>query len=145
MKSVTIRMPGEPVACARARVTRHGTYTPKETREFQTALRLTAMAAMRQADLRMFEDTPVVVWLTVNRSVPTSWSERRRQLALDGLLRPTPRPDLDNYIKAVWDALKGVVWKDDSLVCSEHSAKWYSATPGITITISEIEHEESQP
>jgi Holliday junction resolvase RusA-like endonuclease len=44
---------------------------------------------------------------------------------------PAPtRPDLDNLIKAVKDALKGVVWRDDQQVCRLVAEKRYNPGPG---------------
>lgn len=51
----------------------------------------------------------------------------------------TTKPDLDNLIKAVKDAITntGMIWKDDSYVCVEMASKKYSEVPGIKIIIQE--------
>jgi Holliday junction resolvase RusA-like endonuclease len=36
------------------------------------------------------------------------------------------RPDLDNLIKGVYDSIKGVVWRDDSQVVCERTAKLFA-------------------
>ena len=52
---------------------------------------------------------------------------------------PTPRPDIDNYIKSLFDGLtKAEIWVDDSLVCDIVAKKRYGE-PGISIVIAEIE------
>ena len=48
------------------------------------------------------------------------------------------RPDLTNYIKLGEDALTGVVFRDDSLVCEQRTAKVYSATPRLLITVEAL-------
>lgn len=48
---------------------------------------------------------------------------------------PIRRPDIDNYQKAVFDALNGVLWKDDSLICHAVSKKVYGDTPGIVVLV----------
>jgi Holliday junction resolvase RusA-like endonuclease len=58
---------------------------------------------------------------------------------LSGFLRPTSRPDTDNYIKSVQDALNGIVWKDDSQVVALIADKWYSDKPRIEIDVREVE------
>jgi Holliday junction resolvase RusA-like endonuclease len=72
-----------------------------------------------------------------------------------GILRPdaphfhTGRPDLDNLLKAVMDAIGDThaVWIDDAQVSRVAAAKIYSDTPGAVITISgspdEIVHNET--
>lgn len=43
----------------------------------------------------------------------------------------TKRPDVDKLLRAIGDALSGVVWIDDSRVTDEHASKRY-AEPGET-------------
>ena len=38
---------------------------------------------------------------------------------------PTVRPDVTKLVRAVEDALTGIVWRDDSQVVSQHAAKVY--------------------
>lgn len=51
------------------------------------------------------------------------------------------RPDNDNYVKGLFDALNGIIWKDDSQVVDLHSRKLYAASneePGVDIMIQEL-------
>lgn len=54
----------------------------------------------------------------------------------------TKRPDIDNYVKFVMDALNGVFWIDDSQIFSLYSVKQYSETPSIIIKIAETNENE---
>jgi Holliday junction resolvase RusA-like endonuclease len=46
-------------------------------------------------------------------------------------IRHAHKPDLDNLLKAVMDALTSVgIWKDDSLVFKVDSEKWYTPLNG---------------
>ena len=47
----------------------------------------------------------------------------------------TSRPDLDKLIRCVYDALTGVVWKDDSQVVESWERKVYGDEPGVQIRI----------
>jgi hypothetical protein len=52
----------------------------------------------------------------------------------------TKKPDGDNFIKAVLDALTGIVWVDDSQVCDQRTIKIYTNDrPGCQIDIEPIE------
>ena len=53
---------------------------------------------------------------------------------------PDVRPDLDNYVKAVKDALKGVVYRDDSQIVRLEARKMYAAygPPRTKIAIEEL-------
>jgi Holliday junction resolvase RusA-like endonuclease len=67
-------------------------------------------------------DRALCLFLEARMSIPSSWSKKKHALALRGSLRPTGRPDLDNLAKIV-DALKGVVWVDDSLIVDLHASR----------------------
>lgn len=57
---------------------------------------------------------------------------------LDGLSRPTKKPDLDNVIKAIADSLNGIAYKDDAQIVEIESKKFYSETPRVEVTIQDI-------
>ena len=51
----------------------------------------------------------------------------------------TSRPDTDNLQKLIKDVMTRLgFWKDDALVCSEVTEKFWSDTPGIYIKIEEL-------
>ena len=80
-------------------------YTPPETEAYETALKWQAKAAMRG---RPRLDGPIGVRIFVMLPVPKSWSKKDRDAALSGIIKPTSRPDWDNYAKAI-DALNETV------------------------------------
>ncbi|MNH47634.1 Endodeoxyribonuclease RusA [compost metagenome] len=47
--------------------------------------------------------------------------------------------DADNCIKAVCDALNGVVWRDDVQVVKLFLTKKFSAVPGVTVRVVPLE------
>lgn len=52
---------------------------------------------------------------------------------------PCVKPDLDNYVKAVMDGLKGF-WVDDALVVELKASKFYSnAKPFIVVRMEQLE------
>ena len=46
--------------------------------------------------------------------------------------------DIDNLVKSIFDALTGVVWKDDRQVVDLHVTKKLSATPYVELFIEEV-------
>lgn len=64
------------------------------------------------------------------------------ELAAQGWLRCTVRPDLDNLVKLVLDALNGVAYADDSQIVRIHAFKKYSGDHPDGATIVDIVEEE---
>ncbi|MDE2101603.1 MAG: RusA family crossover junction endodeoxyribonuclease [Patescibacteria group bacterium] len=117
MTSWTIYIPGELRGKQRPRVTRKGhTYTPQETLNAEAWVKACAIDAGVIKPL----DGPLVLSLSVVRLVPASWSKKKRAAALNGDVRATGKPDLDNIVKLVGDALNGICWQDDSQIVSLH-------------------------
>lgn len=130
--AVTFTIPCAPVAKARARVTRNGTYTPKKTRTFEQTARLLGRAAMGR--LNPTGDA-VTLQMVAFIPVPKAWAKQKRACALAGLILPTSRPDLDNYEKAITDALNGICYEDDSQICDVIKSKRYSANPRVHVSV----------
>jgi Holliday junction resolvase RusA-like endonuclease len=110
-------------------------YTPGKTRRYEEQLAAQAAYAMGN---RSPIAGPVHVQVCAYVPVPKGWSKRKRTLALAGEIRPTVKPDWDNYAK-VCDALNSVVWIDDKQVIDGLVQKFYSERPRLRIVVTEIE------
>lgn len=53
-----------------------------------------------------------------------------------GEINPTGKPDADNIIKAILDALNTYAYKDDAEVVSVTAEKRYSTTPRVEVTLT---------
>ncbi|MCZ1265386.1 RusA family crossover junction endodeoxyribonuclease [Paenibacillus tundrae] len=95
------------------------------------------LAAAEHAPSALLEG-PLGMMLTVYRSIPKSFSKKKAALAEVGEIRPVSKPDVDNYLKGVKDALKGIVWKDDSQVVEVFAQKRYSSRPRIEVKIKDL-------
>ncbi len=67
--------------------------------------------------------------------IPKSWSKKKTEEAQNGFIRHISKPDLDNLIKAVKDALNGIIWQDDSQVFNIIADKVYVDKPRTWIKI----------
>jgi Holliday junction resolvase RusA-like endonuclease len=129
---VTVIIDGPAVAKGRPRMTRRGfAYTPAATRKYEAHGRLAAQLAMDGPPI----DVPVRLVALVELPIPASWSGRRRAAAITGDIRPTSRPDIDNYVKAAADALNGIVITDDALIVELDARKRYSGDPKMVLTV----------
>jgi Holliday junction resolvase RusA-like endonuclease len=97
------------------------------------------MAAQIAMDGRPPIDVPVRVELLVELPVPASWSRRKAEAALTGGIRPTSRPDVDNYAKGFCDAINTIVVVDDSQIVDLRAVKKFGVTPKMVATIFPIE------
>ncbi len=72
--------------------------------------------------------------------IPQSWSMRKRQQALAGLMHPTARPDCSNMLENVNDALNGIVYRDDSLIVDlTGTRKVFGEKPCVDITVTPLD------
>jgi len=139
---VRIVVEGEPVAQGRPKFSTRGcvmrAFDPPESRAYKEMVKLVARVQMGNKPML---EGPLSLSVKVFRSVPSSWSDSRRKMALARQILPTTKPDLENYCKGTTDALEGVVFKNDSQIVAHHwpFGKWYSNRPRIEIEVKEIE------
>lgn len=128
-----------PVPKARPRtVLRNGkvrTYTPKKTSNFENELRTSAILAMKNKPV---SHNALYIYVQLGLPIPNSWSKIKTKKAIDNIIKPTTRPDIDNYLKSILDGLNDVVFKDDSQVVELAATKTYMAIPRTIIHIKEI-------
>lgn len=70
--------------------------------------------------------------------VPPSWSKAKQARALAGDERPTARPDASNILKAVEDALNGIVYADDAQLVAVSAVKAFGASPGLHVVVEPV-------
>ncbi|MFD7521417.1 RusA family crossover junction endodeoxyribonuclease [Paenibacillus chitinolyticus] len=129
---------GEPVAQGRPRFTTVGgfarAYDPKKSKDYKDYVKLVASEHAPAA----LTDEPLILQVKVFRPIPKSFSKKKAWAAESGTIRPTTKPDADNFIKGIKDALKNIIWKDDSQVVDLYVSKWYSGRPRVEIKIQKI-------
>ena len=134
----------EPVEQARPRATRMGKgirlYDPKKVTVFKRQLGMLAKQQMLDRGLEPY-DGPLEVYMEFHRSIQASLSKKERARRLSGAHRPTVKPDLSNYIKALEDALNGILWVDDNLIISLEAKKFYAEQPHLTVEIRSVGNE----
>jgi len=151
MKSITLSFPGEPRAVQSVRFARIGSfirkYQPKKNEDWKSYIRVSASSQL-PAGFEMFCDCPIRARVHFIFSPLKSFCKADRlQIESGGLIRKWTKPDLmDNLAKGLCDALSGIVYADDAIIASGSTVKYYSRTPGIIITIEELNkyvwHEE---
>lgn len=127
-------VPGAPRGKQRPKVTRNGAYTPEETKQYeQKVLACFLNEYPRMKPIR----NGVNVHITAFFEIPKSYGKARRERILNGLERPTKKPDADNIAKIILDALNGKVILDDKQVVVLTVKKHYSTIPRVEVLIEE--------
>ena len=136
MNEITFVIPGKPRGKARPRFYAGHTYTPQDTREYE---RLAAFLYKKAAGGVFFDRSErVSVRVTAVYAIPKSASKKARTAMLDGSIVPTAKPDIDNVLKIVLDALNGVAYEDDAQVGFVSAEKRYGEEPCAIVTVSPI-------
>lgn len=128
---------GEAVAKGRPRATSIGgrarVYTPARTSAFEGKVRAVARDAMARLGAVPTPDA-VKVEIAFERELPKSWS-RSKKAGLRG--QPiTSGADIDNQVKAILDALNGIVWEDDVQVSDISVSRRWAMAHAFRINIS---------
>jgi Holliday junction resolvase RusA-like endonuclease len=82
-------------------------------------------------------ETPLAAYIYITLPIPASYSKKRTAACLAGEERPTKRSDIDNYCKAIFDGMNGIVYVDDSQIVSLHSTKRYGTVGMVEILVKE--------
>lgn len=118
----------DPTAKGRPRFTKSGhAFTPAKTRAFEAefSLRASKFKPKKPLEGPLHVEVGFAVKPPKKRKHPTY---------------PIVKPDLDNYFKAIGDALNGIFWLDDSQIVSVKLTKYYAMdlNPRISVTIREL-------
>lgn len=134
MKQINISfiVPGEPQGKLRARWSPHGTHTPQKTINYETYIK--EMFAISYPDFVPLEG-PLTMKLTAWLMIPKATSIKKTKLMTDRILRPTKKPDFDNIVKTVCDALEKLAYKNDNQIVTAIIHKFYSVKPRLEIEI----------
>lgn len=144
MDTIRLTIEGTPVAQKRHRSRMAGNkiwqYDPSASAK--TAARIQVIKQLpegMQLQLPCFaKGVPLVLILQDYLAIPKSWSKKKKELALQGKIYPTVRPDWDNLGKAPSDYLNGIVYHDDCQIIKATVEKFYSDNPRTEIIVHRV-------
>lgn len=135
MKEIIIKIETEAVGKGRPRFSRYGsTYTPAKTKNFE---KLIANEYIKQSNNYIFDKVPIKVSVIIEKNIPKSATKKHRAELLSQKWNIT-KPDIDNCLKSILDALNGIAYQDDNQVSSISAYKINSTRNFITIKIAEL-------
>lgn len=103
-----------PLPCPRPRLGRFGAYYPATYNAWKRKANRVIRGVIDGIPDHRPLDVPVSVWLLF--AVPRP---RTTKLVI-------PKPDIDNYMKSIFDACNGLIWTDDALVRSVTASKQWA-------------------
>ena len=131
---------GEPKGKARPRFARVydgvSVRTPKGTKEYEQNIKATYLEQC--GNVKFPEDSQLELSVAAYFKIPKSGSKKKKAEMRIGGIRPTKKPDGDNILKAVADALNGVCYKDDKNIVKMSIEKFYSDVPRIEVVVQEV-------
>lgn len=132
---VELTIPGPPMGKQRPRVCKYGTYTPEKTVNYETLVRELFIIKNYGRQL----EGPLVIEVRAYFNIPKSTKKIDVFGMLNGLIRPTKKPDIDNILKIIGDSLNGLAYHDDSQIVAAVVQKCYSDEPRVEFEIWELE------
>lgn len=125
---ISISIPGEPVAFARARSKGKQRFNPRKQADYMTAARHFAAMAMRGRPLFA---GPVEMEVDAVFIPPASWSKKKREAAT----WKATKSDLSNILKLLEDSFNGIIYADDAQIAKLSAAKRYGAAASISVVV----------
>ena len=140
MQKLMFEIPGSPVGQGRPKfstINGHAkAYDPEKSRNYKAYVRLLATQAMKENDFEMITGACAIkIWAYFD--IPKSKSKKFKEAALASKERPTKKPDADNIVKAILDALNGLMYKDDSCIVELSCVKYYSDVPRVEVYVQD--------
>jgi len=126
-----IQVYGMPVAQGRPRAfkTPRGrvrVYDPSTSRDWKRTVQAQVILAWKPRDPLV---GPLQLALVFSLPRPKTLPKR--------IVQHTKRPDVDNLAKAILDAVRGILFRDDSAIVSLTVIKRYGESPGMEIAVTE--------
>lgn len=133
---------GEAVGKGRPRYSKRGdyvhTYTPKKTKDFEDAIRFEFMASNCEAMPVYDRDVSLKADILIGVSIPQSYTKKKQALCRCRMIAPSKKPDIDNILKSIFDALNGYAFSDDVQIVKITAEKIYADKPFVEVTIDEL-------
>lgn len=64
--------------------------------------------------------------------------KKNQQALIDEIIPVAKKPDVDNYEKALYDSMSGIVFKDDGQIALHDVGKFYSLKPRIEVEVEDL-------
>lgn len=109
-------------------------YTPENTKDYEMLIKqYFKLKYPRYVPL----ENRVSVKIVAQFKIPKTATKKDRALIEEGKLSPTKKPDIDNIVKIILDALNKMAFKDDNQITKIEVEKTYGEVEMIFVKIEE--------
>ena len=132
------KIPGKAQAKQRPRMGRSGiVYTPKETLVYENYVKMCYSDYAKEFGWLPYENQ-VRAEIEVLVAVPKADSKTKKKAKIEGMIRPTVKPDCDNLAKSILDSLNGLAYHDDKQVVEWSVKKYYAENAEVRVRLTEV-------
>ena len=109
-------------------------YTPENTKDYEMLIKqYFKLKYPRYVPL----ENRVSVKIVAQFKIPKTATKKYKELIMEGKLSPTKKPDIDNIVKIILDALNKMAFKDDNQITKIEVEKIYGNDEKIYVKIEE--------
>lgn len=109
-------------------------YTPENTKDYEMLIKqYFKLKYPRYVPL----ENRVSVKIVAQFKIPKTTTKKDKALIEEGMLSPTKKPDIDNIVKIILDALNKMAFKDDNQITKIEVEKIYGEVEKIIVKVEE--------
>lgn len=131
---VSFVIPIKPAGKERPRLGSGFVYTPSKTKAYENFIK---GCYIEQCGDISFGSRSISMHVRAYVPVLTKFRKAEKVAALAGEIKPTAKPDADNLLKAILDALNELAYDDDRYIYKISVERIYSDKPRTEVTISD--------
>ena len=129
-------IPGKIIGKGRPRLNSYtgAVYTPTRTKDYENLVMQYFM--IKYPKFKQLEGR-VSVEIVANFEVPKSTKKQDKILMLENKINPIKKPDIDNIVKIILDAMNEIAFKDDTQITKLNVEKKYSEAESVFVKLEE--------
>lgn len=139
---IEFTIPGEPQGKQRPRMVMSRrsanpiVYTPTKTRKYEELVKYCYFHSCKNGGYKRFQKgAPLEVNIIAYYGIPKNISKNKEKAMLSGKIKPVKKPDADNCVKIILDALNKVAFYDDAAVVKINFEKQYGNNPKVLVKV----------
>lgn len=117
----------------RPRFSNFGVYTTTRTQSYENYVKA---CYIEECDSVSFGSSPIKLSIVAYVPLLSKFKKQEKIDALNGKIKPSGKPDSDNLIKVIMDALNKLAYDDDKYIYKIEVEKVYSDLPRTEVCIS---------